>query len=62
MPHCLSTKPMVEIVDFDAALYNSGIIKEGKILPSDLGRTVMREKRMDHERTIKVSNTLKEGT
>jgi hypothetical protein len=57
LPHCLSTKPQVEIVEFDAALYNGGIIKEGKTMPSDLGRKTPRVngKKLPHERTIKVS-------
>ena len=44
----------MEIVDFDAAAFNGGIINPGKILPSDLGRRVPRDKRLPHERTIKV--------
>ena len=54
LPHCLSTQKKVEIVDFDAAAFNGGIINPGKILPSDLGRRVPRDKRLPHERTIKV--------
>ena len=38
LPHCLSTTNQVQTVDFDAGLYNGGIINPGKILPSDLGR------------------------
>ena len=37
LPHCLSTKPEVEIVSFDASMYNSGIYLEGKPKPSNLG-------------------------
>ena len=37
MPHCLSTTNYVETVEFDAGLYNGGIILPGKVLPSDLG-------------------------
>ena len=58
LPHCLSTQKKVEIVDFDAAAFNGGIINPGKILPSDLGRRVPRDKRLPHERTIKVSKRI----
>ena len=37
LPHCLSTKPMVEVVTFDASYYNSGIMLDGKVKPSFLG-------------------------
>ena len=37
LPHCLSTTNYVEAVEFDAGLYNGGIILPGKVLPSDLG-------------------------
>ena len=59
LPHCLSTQKKVEIVDFDAAAFNGGIINPGKILPSDLGRRALRDKRMPHERTIKVRSGAK---
>ena len=59
LPHCLSTKRQVEIVEFDASFYNGGIILPEKILPSNLGRQSKRktpngEERWDFERTIKV--------
>ena len=38
-PHCLSTSNHVEMVNFDASNYNSGIILEGKIKPSQIDRT-----------------------
>ena len=38
-PHCLSTSNQVETVNFDASNYNSGIILEGKIKPSQIDRT-----------------------
>ena len=38
-PHCLSTSKQVEMVHFDASNYNSGIILEGKIKPSQIDRT-----------------------
>lgn len=37
LPHCLSTKPIVEVVTFDASNYNSGIMLDGKTKPSYLG-------------------------
>ena len=37
-PHCLSTTNQVQTVDFDAGIYNGGVINPGKILSSDLGR------------------------
>jgi len=37
LPHCLSTKPEVEIVTFDDSGFVSGIIVEGKIRPSKVG-------------------------
>jgi len=54
LPHCLSTSTQVEVVDFDASMYNGGIIVEGKTLPSDIGRTTPREKPLAYRRTIKV--------
>ena len=38
LPHCLSISQTVELVDFEAAEFNGGIIKNGKTLPSNLGR------------------------
>ena len=52
MPHCLSTTNYVETVEFDAGMYNGGIILPGKVLPSDLGWTEPRKERWG--RTIKV--------
>ena len=57
LPHCLSTQRKVEIVEFDAAFYNGGIIMPGKILPSDIGRKEKRTTRWEYERTIKVLYT-----
>ena len=37
LPHCLSPTSSVETLEFDAALFNGGIIVPDKILPSDLG-------------------------
>ena len=37
LPHCLSPSRKVELVDFDAALYNGGIIVPDRDFPSDLG-------------------------
>ena len=37
LPHCLSPTSNVETLEFDAALFNGGIIVPDKILPSDLG-------------------------
>ena len=54
LPHCLSTSQRVETVQFDAAAFNGGIIKEGKVLPSDLGRNEQRIERMPHERKMTV--------
>ena len=54
LPHCLSTGKSVEIVDFDASLFNGGIIKHGKVLPSDLGRISPGEKRPS-DRELKVN-------
>ena len=57
LPHCLSTGKSVEIVDFDASLFNGGIINPGKVLPSDMGRIAPREYR-PKDRKIKVSNQM----
>ena len=37
LPHCLSPTSNVETLEFDAALFNGGIIVPDKILPSDFG-------------------------
>ena len=53
MPHCLSPTSNVESVEFDAALFNGGIILPDKTLPSDLGRQVPR-KEEEKSKTITV--------
>ena len=54
LPHCLSTNPKVELLDFDASAYNGGLIKSGKVLPSDLGRINQRDYEKFPQNTIKV--------
>ena len=54
LPHCLSTNPKVELLDFDASAYNGGLIKPGKVLPSDLGRINQRDYEKFPQNTIKV--------
>ena len=54
LPHCLSTTPYVEVVDFDASMYNGGIILEGKIKPSMLDRDIKENPLKDFEREIRV--------
>lgn len=53
LPHCLSVTENVELVDFDAAKYNGGIIFDDK-LPSDIGRKTPKTQKLPHERTLKV--------
>ena len=38
LPHCLSTEKKVQLVDFDLASFNGGIVNKGRVLPSDLDR------------------------
>ena len=67
LPHCLSTNPKVELLDFDASAYNGGLIQPGKVLPSDLGRTNQRDYEKFPQKTMKVNflkaehNELKRG-
>lgn len=53
LPHCLSTKPEVEIVTFDVSGEVSGIIVEGKIRPSRVGDDPNRPD-VNNERKIQV--------
>ena len=55
LPHCLSTKPEVEVVNFDAHFYNGGITKEGKVLPSNLGRKDERDESLEPIKIMRVS-------
>jgi len=55
LPHCLSTERTVQVVDFDADLFNGGIIRAGRTLPSELGEPVPRDESLPPRRTIKVS-------
>ena len=54
LPHCLSTKPEVEVVNFDVSNYVSGIIVEGKQKPSRIEGDPDRPQ-MFYERQIEVS-------
>ena len=55
LPHCLSTKPMVEVVTFDASYYNSGIMLDGKVKPSFLGgRDPIKKPPRNYERELQV--------
>ena len=55
LPHCLSTKPMVEVVTFDASYYNSGIMLDGKVKPSFLGgRDPIKKPSRNYERELQV--------
>ena len=56
LPHCLSTKPFVEVVTFDASKYNSGIILEGKIKPSKIDRREENRLKKPYEREIQGDN------
>lgn len=59
LPHCLSTKPEVEIVSFDASMYNSGIYLEGKPKPSLLGASPEEPlKTLPNSRIIQVCNLM----
>jgi len=53
LPHCLSTKPEVEVVKFDVSKYVSGILVEGKQKPSRMEGDPNRP-HMFYERTIEV--------
>ena len=55
LPHCLSTTPYVEVMTFDASMYNSGILLEGKPKPSELGgRDYKNLPKRQYERNIQV--------
>ena len=57
LPHCLSTKPEVEVVNFEMAKYLSGIMVEGKQKPSSWSKDPKRPKKgFDYERQIEVSH------
>ena len=63
LPHCLSPSTKVELVDFDAALYNGGIIVPDRDYPSDLGwqshfSTFYDRPEMQNERSMTVINPL----
>jgi hypothetical protein len=53
LPHCLSTKQEVEVVNFDSSRYNSGILLDGKTKPSRLGVKGLIEKQ-PYEKELKV--------
>ena len=55
LPHCLSTKPEVEVVNFDVSKYVSGILVEGKQKPSRMEGDPDRPQ-MFYERQIEVSH------
>ena len=61
LPHCLSTNPKVELLDFDASAYNGGLIQPGKVLPSDLGRTNQRDYEKFPQTTMKVNIFFKQN-
>ena len=54
LPHCLSTKPEVDIVTFDVSGEISGIIVEGKVRPSRVGDDPNRPD-LKYERKIQVT-------
>ena len=54
LPHCLSTSPYVEVVNFDVSNFNSGIIAKGKTKPSMLDRDLQKNPPKEHEREIQV--------
>ena len=55
LPHCLSTKPEVEIVTFDVSGFVSGIINEGKLSPSRVGDPNPNRPKEKFERKIQVN-------
>ena len=55
LPHCLSTKPEVEIVTFDVSDFVSGIVVEGKVRPSKVGDP---SNDLKIDRSIQVNNGL----
>ena len=52
LPHCLSTKRQVEVVQFDVSELVSGILVEGRTKPSRVDRP--NRPKADYERTIEV--------
>jgi len=54
LPHCLSTKPEVEIVNFDVSDVLSGIIVEGKVKPSRIDDPNPGRSDKKYERKIQV--------
>eukprot|EP00095_Tigriopus_kingsejongensis_P001337 maker-scaffold1057_size73593-snap-gene-0.26 protein:Tk01337 transcript:maker-scaffold1057_size73593-snap-gene-0.26-mRNA-1 annotation:"hypothetical protein DAPPUDRAFT_224483" len=59
LPHCFSTKPWPEVVDFDASALIGGIVQEGptnirRIKPGDIGRSPDYVNRPYHRRTLKI--------
>ena len=54
LPHCLSTKPEVEVVKFKVSNFVSGILVDGKIDPSRMEGNPNRPNAF-YERTIEVS-------
>ena len=55
LPHCLSTKPEVEMVNFDVSDVLSGIIVEGKVKPSRVDDPNPGRSDKKYERKIQVS-------
>jgi hypothetical protein len=55
LPHCLSTKPEVEIVTFDVSDFVSGIVVEGKVRPSKVGDP---SNDLKIDKSIQVNNVL----
>ena len=55
LPHCLATEKTVQIVEFDAASYNGGIMLPDKVKPSHLGLST----KMEFERVNKMTRTIK---
>jgi hypothetical protein len=53
LPHCLSTKQEVEVVNFDSSKYNSGILLDGKPRPSRVGGKRIIDKQ-PYEQELKV--------
>ena len=57
LPHCLSTKPEVEVVKFKVSNFVSGILVDGKIDPSRMEGNPNRPNAF-YERTIEVSDKI----
>ncbi len=58
LPHCLSTKPIVETVTFDVSKYVSGIVLQDKPKPSRLESEDTENLRLSYEREIQVCKKL----